>query len=136
MIEPELQKIIDNWQLPDGEALLERIDRMIHRTLMDGHFGSSPTLTVGGVQYHLGGENDTQELAELASITSTDYVLDVCCFLGGPAIQLGETFQCKVTGIDIRERCIIAANRIAMLCGLDDRVNFRVADARTSLCRR
>lgn len=129
MIKPELREIIDNWQLADGGPLLERIDRMIHRTLMDGHFGSSPTLIVCGLQYHLGGEKDTEELASLASLTSNDHVLDVCCYLGGPAIQLAESFQCKVTGIDISEKCIAAAHQIAKLCGLCDLVDFRVADA-------
>ena len=129
MIKPELRQIIDNWQLPDGGLLLERIDRMIHRTLMDDHFGSSPTLILCGLQYHLGGEKDIEELANLAALTSSDHVLDVCCFIGGPDIQLVESFRCKVTGIDISEECIAAANRIAELSGLSDLVDFRVADA-------
>lgn len=129
MIKPELREIIDDWQLPDGGPLLERIDRMIRPALMGGHFGSSTTRFVCGLQYHLGGEEDTEELANLASLTSSDRVLDVCCYLGGPGIQLAESFQCRVTGIDISENCIAAANRITELSGLSDLVDFRVADA-------
>lgn len=129
MVKPELRGIIDEWKLPDGGPLLRRIERMIHPALMGGHFGSSPTLIVCGLQYHLGGERDTEELANLASLTPDDRVLDVCCFLGGPAIQLVESFRCKVTGIDISESCVTAANRIAKLSGLSNLVDFRVADA-------
>ena len=102
---------------------------MIAPAFMASHFGSSATLIVGGIQYHLGGERDTAELAHLACLTSGDHVLDVCCFLGGPAIQLAEAFGCRVTGIDISEECIAAASRIAGLSGLDDLVRFCVADA-------
>jgi len=129
MINSELQQVLNDWQLPEGERLLERIEKMIHNTLMDGHFISSPTAIVCGLQYHLGEERDTEELAHLASLTSSDYVLDVCCYLGGPAIQLAESFQCRVTGIDIAENHVAAATRIAELSELSDLVNFRVADA-------
>jgi len=129
MIDSKLRETIDNWKLPDGGSLLERIERMIHPTLMHGHFGSSPTLIVCGLQYHLGGERDTEELADLASLTYNDHVLDVCCYLGGPAIQLAGFFQCEVTGIDISERCITAANQINKLSGLCDLVDFVRADA-------
>lgn len=129
MIKPELQEIIDNWQLPDGEPLLERIEKMIRPVLMAGHFGSSPTVIVSGLQYHLGGEKDTEELADFASITSNDHVLDVCCFIGGSAIQLADSFQCRVTGIDISEEYIAVACRITELSGLSHLTEFRVADA-------
>jgi len=129
MIKSELQQVIDGWRLPEGERLLERIETMLHSTLMDGHFVSSPAAIVCGLQYHLGGEKDTEELAHLASLTSSDYVLDVCCYLGGPAIQMAESFHCRVTGIDMAEPYIVVANRIANLSGLSDLVDFHVADA-------
>ena len=56
MINSELQQVLNDWQLPEGERLLERIENMIHNTLMDGHFISSPTAIVCGLQYHLGEE--------------------------------------------------------------------------------
>ena len=130
MSKPDLQAAIDSWQLPEGKSLLERVERMVRPALLDGYFGSSCELFLLGSQYHLGGEQDTTELTELASITSSDHVLDVCCFVGGPAIQLAGSYQCKVTGIDISESCIVAARRIAELAGLSHLLDFRVADAR------
>ena len=129
MISPALQGIIDAWRLPDGASVLSRIDAMVHRAVILGYFGSSATLIVGGIQYHLGGERDTQELAHLASLTSSDSVLDVCCFLGAPAIQLADSFRCNVTGVDIPEACIVAASQIANLSELDHAVRFCIADA-------
>ncbi|HEY32575.1 MAG TPA: methyltransferase domain-containing protein [Dehalococcoidia bacterium] len=126
---PELAEIIKQWQLPEGGALLDRIERMIQPAVMEGRFLASPTATVCGLQYHLGGEQDTEELAELAAITADDHVLDVCCYLGGPAIQLAESFGCRITGIDLFERFIIAASRIAELAGLSDRAEFRIGNA-------
>jgi ubiquinone/menaquinone biosynthesis C-methylase UbiE len=125
----ELDEIIREWQLPQGGTLLDRIERMILPAIMDGRFLASPMATVCGLQYHLGGEQDTAELAELAAITADDHVLDVCCYLGGPAIQLAESFGCRVTGVDLFERFIIAARRIAELAGLSDRIDFRVGNA-------
>ena len=102
---------------------------MIQPAVIDGRFLASPTATVCGLQYHLGGEQDTVELAELAAITADDHVLDVCCYLGGPAIQLAESLGCRVTGVDLFEKFIMAASRIAELAGLSDRVDFRVGNA-------
>lgn len=129
MSNKDLQAVIESWRLPEGKSLLERVERMVRPALLGGHFGSSYACFVSGLQYHLGGEQDTTELADLALITANDYVLDVCCFIGGPAIQLADSYQCKVTGIDISENCIAAASRMAELAGLSHLLNFRVADA-------
>jgi ubiquinone/menaquinone biosynthesis C-methylase UbiE len=125
----ELDVVIRNWRLPEGGRLLDRIERMIQPAVMDGRFLASPMATICGLQYHLGGEQDTAELAELAAITADDHILDVCCYLGGPAIQLAESFGCRVTGVDLFERFIIAASRIAELAGLSSLVDFRVGNA-------
>ncbi|HEY40525.1 MAG TPA: methyltransferase domain-containing protein [Dehalococcoidia bacterium] len=130
MTTSELDKIVKNWQLPEGGPLLDRIERMILPAVMEGRFLASPTATVCGLQYHLGGEQDTAELAELAAITADDHVLDVCCYLGGPAIQLVQSFGCRVTGVDLFERFILAASRIAELAGLSDLADFRIGNAK------
>lgn len=129
MTTSELDEIIKNWQLPEGGTLLDRIERMIQPAITDGRFLASPTATVCGLQYHLGGEQDTAELAKLTAITADDHVLDVCCYLGGPAIQLAQSFGCRVTGVDLFERFIIAASQIAELARLSDHVDFRVGNA-------
>jgi len=130
MDKPTIEAVIKNWRLPERGSLTERINAMIRRDLMKGLFGSSATLIVGGVQYHLGGVQDTEDLAKLAGIIASDQVLDVACFLGGPALQLAEAYQSRVRGIDKNEFCVRAANKIASMCGLHHRARFEVADAR------
>ena len=100
MIETDCQRIIGRWRLPEGGTLQDRVERMVRPALLAGVFGASCTRYVAGLQYHLSGQTDTVELASLAEVTADDHVLDVCCFLGGPALQLAETFGCRVTGID------------------------------------
>ena len=125
----EFSEIIAHWRLPKGDSFLDRVEKMIRPALAGGYFGASYTRFVAGIQYHLGGETDTAELANLAHIKSSDHILDACCFIGGPALQLLETFACRVTGIDIAENCILAANRIMHLTKLTPLSNFYVADA-------
>ena len=129
MIDPELHRMIKSWQLPEEGPLQQRINRMIELALARGFFGTSSTLIVSGLQYHLGGEEDTEELARLASVAPDDRVLDVCCFLGGPQIQLVESFGCEAVGVDVSERRIVAASKIAELSGFDSCLHFFVADA-------
>jgi len=132
MVDPKLQKVIENWQLPhkaDSKSCLPAIEKLVSPAITKGFFGSSPTLLVSGLQYHLSGKTDTEELAKLANISPDEHILDVCCFLGGPAIQLAESFGCRVTGVDISENCIAAAKKLVTLCSLKNLVNFYVADA-------
>ncbi|MGI5915244.1 MAG: methyltransferase domain-containing protein [Anaerolineae bacterium] len=130
-ISPALRDALDGWRLPEGEIDLSKaIDRMVRPALARGVLGSgSATAIVGGAHYHLGGRQDTDELAALAGLTAADRVVDVCCFIGGPAAHLAATLGCHVTGVDCDVRSIAAARRIAALCGLEDRLAFDVADA-------
>jgi len=124
-----LEDLMAQWRLPEGDDLLDRLERMIYPALWSGHFGSSYTRMVTGLQYHLGGAQDTEQLATLAGVSSADQVLDVCCFLGGPAIQLANSYGCRVTGIDGDKNVIQAATRLVDVAGLAHVVDFRVADA-------
>ena len=124
-----LEQVLAGWKLPDGDDLLDRVERMIRPALLAGHFGSSHTRIVSGLQYHLGGAQDTDELAALARLSSSDHVLDVCCFIGGPAVQLADRIGCRVTGIDLYQDAIAAAGRLAEVAALSDLLDFRVADA-------
>ena len=126
---PQLDAVLAEWSLPEGDGLLDRVEQMIRPALLAGCFGKSTTRFVAGLQYHLGGAQDTQELADLAGLSSSDHVLDVCCFIGGPALQLADSIGCRVTGIDHDRNAIAAAARIAQIAGLAGRLEFRVADA-------
>jgi ubiquinone/menaquinone biosynthesis C-methylase UbiE len=128
MGEKDIRRVIANWQLPKGKPLLMGVEEMIRSALLEGYFGSSYTRFVSGLQYHLGGELDTAELAALANIRSGDCVLDACCFIGGPALQLANVFHCKVSGVDISRNSILAANRIAQLTKLSPLLDFLIAD--------
>lgn len=125
----EWHQVTSRWKLPKGDTLQDRIEQMVRPALCAGFFGEGYTRYVAGLQYHLGSRTDTTELAALANITARDHVLDVCCFLGGPAMQLAEMLRCRVTGVDIAPSCITAANRIAELVGFAHFTTFRVADA-------
>jgi SAM-dependent methyltransferase len=61
------------------------------------------------------------------------HALDVGCGSGRPAIFLSETTGSRVTGIDLNESGIAAANRVAAERGLQERVRFEHADASRSL---
>lgn len=117
------------WQLPAGDTLLERVERMVHPDILSGRFGDDATIIALGLQYHLGGQQDTTELAELCGIGPHERVLDTCCFMGGPALQLVETYGCTVTGFDLWDAPLWAAQRIAQLCDLGNKLHYVKADA-------
>ena len=127
--EPRLDDVLAGWALPDGTDLLDRVERMIRPALLSGYFGKSFTRFVSGLQYHLGGSQDTQELADLVDLSLSDPVLDVCCFVGGPAVQLADSVGCHVTGVDLDANAIAAASRIAQIAGYADLLEFKVANA-------
>jgi ubiquinone/menaquinone biosynthesis C-methylase UbiE len=120
--------MLHSCRLPEGESLLERLEKMVRPFLLARFLGDG-TRVVAGLQYHLCGTQDTTELAELAGIRQDDHVLDVCCFIGRPAMQMASTTGCRVIGVDIAENVIAVANRIAEVAELDDLVTFTVADA-------
>jgi SAM-dependent methyltransferase len=128
MISPSLKDIIDSWQLPPGDDLLACIEQMIQPAVLGGYFVRSPTAVVSGFEYHLGGAQDTRELADLSGIRPDDRVLDVCCYLGAAGIRLGSEYGCRVVGVDIGERFIYAAQKIAQLASMSEQVEFLPAD--------
>ncbi len=90
MVDAKLQEMMSTWSLSDVGNLQDRLEEMVRPALLAGYFGKSFTRFVSGLQYHLGGAQDTAELASLARVSANDHVLDVCCFIGGPALQLAE----------------------------------------------
>jgi ubiquinone/menaquinone biosynthesis C-methylase UbiE len=64
-----------------------------------------------GEQIHVGGEKETDILAEKARISKDTYVLDVCSALGGPARHLVKKYGCRITGLDATQKMIDEANR-------------------------
>jgi ubiquinone/menaquinone biosynthesis C-methylase UbiE len=78
---------------------------------------------------HLGGQTATDQLVELCQIDPSKHVLDVGCGVGITPCNLASTYGCKVIGVDLRESMIQRASERATEQGLEDRVQFVVADA-------
>lgn len=72
--------------------------------------------------------NENKVLAELADITSNDYVLDVGCGYGTTSIWLAKHIGCKVVGITISEKQVLEAREMAKKYGVGHLTDFRVMD--------
>ena len=82
-----------------------------------------------GMTKHMGGLKATRELIELCHIDEGKYVLVVGCGVGITPCYLAKRYGCRVVGIDLSERMIDRSNERAKRGGVEDRVEFRVADA-------
>ncbi len=82
-----------------------------------------------GEQFHLGGLETTDYLAAIVGLTAEDHLLDVACYLGGPARYLATHYGCRVTGLDIHPAVIRGAQWITRVMGLGHRVEFVQGDA-------
>jgi SAM-dependent methyltransferase len=77
----------------------------------------------------MGGLETTKELIELCHIDEGTYVLDVGCGVGATTCYLAKEYGCRVVGVDLRESMIARSNERARKESVEDRVEFRVADA-------
>jgi len=120
----------EHLALPDtGGTVAERIDELVKALLLQGEVPwASPTMVLLGQYGHLGGLAATQMLARQAKFSVEDIVLDVCCYVGGPARYLAATTGCRVVGVDRDEKSIAIARRLTALAGCQDRVSFLVGD--------
>ncbi|MBN1311247.1 MAG: methyltransferase domain-containing protein [Anaerolineae bacterium] len=84
-----------------------------------------------GLTKHMGSMNATRELVELCHIGDGSYVLDVGCGVGATPICLAKTHNCQVLGIDLLETMVEQSRKRAIEEGVQDRVDFGVADARS-----
>ena len=82
-----------------------------------------------GLTKQLGGFKATKELIQLCHIDRGKYVLDVGCGVGVTPCYIAKRHGCRVVGVDVRQRMINWSNERAKREGVEDRVEFRVADA-------
>ena len=82
-----------------------------------------------GMTKHMGGLKATRELVELCHINKGKYVLVVGCGVGITPCYLAKRYGCRVVGVDLSEGMIDRSNERAKREGVEDRVEFRVADA-------
>jgi ubiquinone/menaquinone biosynthesis C-methylase UbiE len=71
----------------------------------------------------------TQELIQLSDFTSDMHILDVGCGVGGSTRRLSHATGCCVTGVDLSDEYIDAAQRLTQLLDMQDRVKFHAASA-------
>jgi ubiquinone/menaquinone biosynthesis C-methylase UbiE len=83
----------------------------------------------GADEFHLGWRAATIELGKDLGLASGMHLLDVGCGIGGPARTFAEAHDCRVTGVDLTEEFVEAAEGLTRRCGLADRVSFRQASA-------
>lgn len=60
-------------------------------------------------------------------------LFDVACGSGGPALRIAKKTGCSVVGIDVHEQAIATAKSLTGQRGLDQRADFRVANATEEL---
>jgi ubiquinone/menaquinone biosynthesis C-methylase UbiE len=80
-------------------------------------------------QFHVGGLNATNRLAELAEIRQSDRVLDLGSGIGGPSRHLAATLGCHVIGLDLTAEYCEVASMLAHSTGLADLVQYQQGDA-------
>jgi SAM-dependent methyltransferase len=123
MIEPN--EVNDHY---GAEPLVARIDEALRRAGKgDRSLGWADLVPLD--QFHVRGLGATRELAESLGLGAGANVLDVGCGLGGPARFLAATYQCHVTGIDLSQPFIDAAQMLTERAGLSDMVTFRQGNA-------
>ena len=82
-----------------------------------------------GATKHMGGLKATKGLIELCHIDEGKYVLDVGCGIGITPCYVAKKYGCKVVGVDIRDSMIERSKERAKRERVEDKVEFRVADA-------
>jgi ubiquinone/menaquinone biosynthesis C-methylase UbiE len=82
-----------------------------------------------GTTKHMGGFETTKVLIELCHIGKDTYLLDIGCGVGATACYLAKKYGCRVVGVDISEVMIARSRERAQREGVEDSVEFRVADA-------
>jgi arsenite methyltransferase len=92
-------------------------------------YGSDLARMLLGDSFHPGGVRLTHRIGELLGLTAASHILDVAAGRGTSALYLAKTFGCTVTGIDLSEPNIVAAEAEAGAQELRGRVRFELADA-------
>ena len=80
-------------------------------------------------EFHTGGRAATIAFAELFAPKRGEYLLDIGCGIGGPARYFAETHGCRVSGIDLTDEYVRAAQALARRTGLDGAVDYRAGSA-------
>jgi SAM-dependent methyltransferase len=80
-------------------------------------------------EFHIRGDVATKELIKLSGFTPDMHILDVGCGVGGSTRRLSHVSGCCVTGIDLSDQYIDAAERLTQLLNMEERVKFHATSA-------
>ena len=80
-------------------------------------------------EFHIGGRQATIDLADQLEAGPGLHLLDVGSGLGGASRFFADERSCRVTGIDLTEEYVRAAEALARRVGLADRVSYRHGSA-------
>jgi len=80
-------------------------------------------------EFHIRGDLATNELIKLSGFTADMHILDIGCGVGGSTRRLSHKTGCCVTGIDLSDEYIDAAERLTQLLNMQERVKFHAASA-------
>jgi SAM-dependent methyltransferase len=116
--------IADHWGRGDVYSLIVSVLNKMSRPLDD--------LTLEDLapvdHFHSRGFPATVELADCLPIKAGQRILDIGCGLGGPARYMADRFQCNVSGLDITESFVQAANKLTALVRMQDKVQIELGD--------
>ncbi len=80
-------------------------------------------------EFHIRGTVATNELITLSGFTADMHILDVGCGVGGSTRRLSHQLGCCVTGVDLSDEYIDAAQRLTQLFEMQERVKFHACSA-------
>lgn len=80
-------------------------------------------------EFHIRSKTATNELIKLSGFTSDMHILDVGCGVGGSARRLSDEVGCRVTGIDLSDEYIDAAERLTQVFNMHEKVKFHAGSA-------
>lgn len=80
-------------------------------------------------ELHVMGRKATRALGRMAQLNDEMEILDIGSGLGGPARTLAQAFGCHVTGVDLADEYVEAANELSRRVGLARKTVFQRADA-------
>ena len=118
------KSVADHWATGDIYGPIEAALRQLGKPL--------DALTVEDLgpvdHFHARGFPATVELADRLPIRPGQHLVDIGCGLGGPARYLAKRFQCSVSGVDITEPFVVAANKLTALLGMEEQVRVELGD--------
>jgi arsenite methyltransferase len=82
-----------------------------------------------GITKHIGGYEATDELLGMGCIEQAQDVLNIGCGIGVASVHIARKYGCHVVGVDISEKMIEWSRRRAREAHVEDKAEFRVADA-------